>query len=51
METSALYGLSKMLGHNACTVCVVIANRAAKTFIKDYHPPMKKLIKLILDRI
>ncbi len=51
METSALYGLAKMLGHNACTVCVVIANRAAKTFIKDYHPPMKKLIKLILDRI
>jgi len=51
METSALYGLAKLLGHNACTVCVVIANRASKTFIKDYHPPMKKLIKLILDRI
>lgn len=51
METSALYGLSKMLGHAACTVCVVIANRATKKFIKDYHPPMKKLIKLVLDRI
>jgi len=51
METSALYGLAGMLGHNACTVCVVIANRADKTFINDYHPPMKKLIKLILDRI
>ncbi|NLL27509.1 MAG: nucleoside phosphorylase [Bacteroidales bacterium] len=50
METSALYGLSKMLGHNACTVCVIIANRADKTFIDDYRPAMKELIKLVLDR-
>lgn len=51
METSALYGLSKMLGHKACTACVIIANRADKTFLKDYKPSMKKLIKLILERI
>jgi uridine phosphorylase len=51
METSALYGLSKMLGHKACTGCVIIANRANKTFIKDYKPKMNELVKLVLDRI
>ncbi len=51
METSALYGLAKMLGHKACTGCVIIANRADKTFLKDYKPYMKKLISLVLDRI
>lgn len=51
METSALYGLSKMLGHKACTGCVIIANRADKTFIKDYKPKMNELVKLVLDRI
>ena len=30
METSALYGLSRALGHNACTICAIIANRFSK---------------------
>ena len=51
METSALYGLSKLLGHSACTVCVIVGNRITKKFSKDYHPPMELLIKTVLDRL
>ncbi len=51
METSALYGLSKLLGHNAITICVAVANRYAKTFSKDYHPAMDKLIDLVLNKL
>ena len=51
METSALYGLSKLLGHNACTVCVVVGNRITKKFSKDYHPPMDSLIRTVLTRL
>ena len=51
METSALYGLSKLLGHNACTVCVIVGNRITKKFSKDYHPAMEQLIKTVLTRL
>lgn len=51
METSALYGLSKLLGHNACTVCVIVGNRITKKFSKDYHPAMELLIKTVLSRL
>ncbi len=51
MESSALYGLCNMLGHEALTICVIIANRYNKQYSKDYHPAVEKLIKLVLDRI
>ncbi len=51
METSAIYGLSSILGHNSCTVCVAIANRFTKKFSKDYHPPLNKLIDLVLLKL
>lgn len=51
METSALYGLSKLLGHNACTACAIIANRATLAYSKDYKPVIASLIKTVLDRI
>ncbi|MDR0603532.1 MAG: nucleoside phosphorylase [Bacteroidales bacterium] len=51
METSALYGLSKLLGHNALTICVVVANRPKKLFSKKYHFAMDKLIDVALERI
>lgn len=51
METSALYGLSKAMGHNALTICVAIANRATKEFSKDYHPAMDLLIDTVLERL
>ncbi len=51
METSALYGLSKLLGHNTFTVCVIVGNRITKNFSKDYHPAMEQLIKTVLTRL
>jgi len=51
METSALYGLSKAMGHKACTVCAVVANRYANSFSKDYKPVINKLIEQVLDRL
>ena len=50
METSALYGLGKILGHHTLTVCAVIANRATNTYSEDYRPVIDRLIKLVLDR-
>ena len=51
METSALYGLSKLMGHKACTVCAVVANRYANSFSDDYKPVMNKLIDDVLGRL
>jgi len=51
MESSALFGLSALLGHNAATVCVIIANRYAKKYSKDYKIAVKKLIKIVLDNL
>jgi len=51
METSALYGLGKLLGHQTCTVCAIIANRVAKKYSKDYHVAVEQLIQLVLERL
>ncbi len=51
MESSAIAGLAAIMGHEAMTVCVIIANRILKQYSKDYHPAIKKLIQIILDRI
>ncbi|WP_419867865.1 nucleoside phosphorylase [Chryseobacterium sp. CT-SW4] len=51
METSAIYGLSKLLGHKALTVNNVIANRRRGEFSADHHASEKKLIQWVLDRI
>ncbi|MCK5731311.1 MAG: nucleoside phosphorylase [Draconibacterium sp.] len=51
MECSAIYGLSKMLGHEALTVCLIIANRVTLTANENYRNEMKRLIKIMLDRL
>lgn len=51
METSALYGLGKLLGHETCTVCAIIANRVAKQYSKNYHVAVEQLIQLVLERL
>ena len=51
MECSAIYGLSALLGHRALTVCLIIANRLNKSANGEYHPQMKKLIELVLNRL
>jgi len=51
MESSAIYGLSKMLGHQALTVCLIIANRVTLTANENYRSEMKRLIKKVLDNL
>jgi len=51
METSALYSLSKALGHDAMTVCAIIANRERKEYSKDYKLTVVKLIEEVLEKI
>lgn len=51
MESSAVAGLSALLGHKAMTVCLVIANRKAKKADVDYHDAMKKLVSTVLERL
>jgi len=51
METSALYGLGRLLGHQTCTVCAVIANRVIRQYSKDYHPAVERLIRTVLERL
>ncbi|GAB1405850.1 nucleoside phosphorylase [Lentimicrobium sp.] len=51
METSALYGLGKLLGHQTLTVCAIIANRISQTYSKDYKKTIVKLIETLLQRM
>jgi len=51
MESSAIAGLSKLMGHKAMTVCCIIANRRIESANTNYQPQMEKLIQLVLDRI
>ncbi|WP_177603425.1 nucleoside phosphorylase [uncultured Phocaeicola sp.] len=51
MESSALAGLSQLLGHHATTVCMVIANRIAHKANTGYKSNMNDLIQTVLERI
>lgn len=51
METSAIYGLSKLLGHNACSMNAIIANRANGTFSKNPGKVVADLIVYTLDKL
>jgi uridine phosphorylase len=51
METSAIYGLSKLLGHHAVSLNAIIANRANGTFSKNPGEAVKNLIIYTLNKI
>jgi len=51
MESSAVAGMARLQGHDAGTVCCAIANRYAKDSEPSYHDYMRKLVKLVLDRL
>jgi len=51
METSVIYGLSKLLGHKALSINAIIANRANGTFSKNTGLVIDNLIKYTLERI
>jgi len=51
METSALYGLGKMLGHETITICAIIANRITGEFNENYKMIMDNFIVELLDML
>lgn len=51
MESSAVAGLAKLMGHKALTCCMVIANRLAGKANTGYKNNIDTLIKTVLDRI
>ena len=51
MESSALAGLCRLLGHHATTCCLVAANRLIKEANPNYKITIDNLIKTVLDRI
>ena len=51
METSAIYGLSKLLGHHTVSMNAIIANRAKGTFSKNPDKVIENLIRYTLDKI
>ncbi|MCX6320776.1 MAG: nucleoside phosphorylase [Bacteroidia bacterium] len=51
MESSAIYGLSALLGHKALTICLVIGNRVTGEFVQDYKPLIKDLALKVLKLI
>ena len=51
MESSPLAGLAAHLGHNASTVCCIIANRYLQSSNPDYKPAIRSLVELCLERM
>lgn len=48
METSGIYGLSKLMGHRAITINCIIANRFTGDYSKDHHSTMMKLVDMVM---
>ena len=51
MEGSAIAGIAAHLGHNAGTVCCIIAHRHHKASNPDYKPQVRRLIELCLEKL
>jgi len=51
METAAIYGMSRMLGHKAVSVNAIMANRVLQKFSSTPHESVKKTIELVVSRI
>ena len=51
METSAIYGLSKLLGHQACSMNAILANRANGSFSKKTDETINNLIQYTLNKL
>jgi uridine phosphorylase len=51
METGAIYGLGKLLGHQCLSLNAIIANRATGTFSKDPYKAVDELIEYALNKL
>jgi uridine phosphorylase len=51
METSALYGLGRMLGHETLTICAIIANRITGEFNENYKELIDGFVVELLNKL
>lgn len=51
MESSALAGLARLMGHRAATICTIIAQRVAKESNTDYKPFVERMVRMALDKL
>jgi uridine phosphorylase len=51
METSALYGLGKLMGHNCLTICTILANRARNEYSNNPKGAIENLIEQAIDKL
>jgi uridine phosphorylase len=51
METGAIYGLGKLMGHECLSLNAIIANRATGTFSSDPYKAVDGLIEYALDKL
>jgi uridine phosphorylase len=51
METGAMYGLARILGHDCCSINAIVANRIKKEHTHNGEETMNALIETVLDRI
>lgn len=51
METAGIYGLSRLMGHRACSMSAIIANRAAGTFSVKSDETIDRLIRYTLENV
>jgi uridine phosphorylase len=51
MESSAIYGLGRLLGHKTLTICVIIGNRITGEFIDEYKPRLTDLATRVFDKL
>lgn len=51
MEAAVIFGLARILGHEAATVCLIVANRMKKNLNDHYRDSMRDLIKYVLERL
>jgi uridine phosphorylase len=51
METAAIYGLGRLLGHNCLSLNAIIANRATGTFSEDSYKAVDELIIYTLNKL
>ena len=51
METGAMFGLAKLLGHHCCAVNLIVANRIVQQYSKNAESKMHELIQTVLERV
>ena len=51
METSSLYGLGAMLGHQVASICVLLANRITGEYTRSAQEDEEKLISYVLNKM